>query len=61
MPVFRALLLLLLVASALCFLAYVVSGQPIWRRRGLHLLRWAVFAGLAFFAVLAGQRVTELF
>ena len=59
MAVFRALLLLMLLAGAACFAAYAISGQTRYRGYGLRLVRWTVVAGLAFFAVLIVQRLVE--
>lgn len=59
MGVFRALLLLTLVAGAACFAIYAVSGQTRYRVYGVRLVSWTVVAGLAFFAVLIVQRLTE--
>ncbi len=59
MGVFRALLLLMLLAGAACFAAYAVSGQVRFRGYGLRLVRWTVVTGLAFFAVLIVQRLLE--
>ncbi|HEU4458303.1 MAG TPA: hypothetical protein VFR90_04205 [Methylibium sp.] len=57
MLVFRWVLLLLLIAGILCFAMYIGTGQVAWRRRGLTVVKWAVVAGLAFFAVLALERM----
>jgi hypothetical protein len=59
MGVFRALLLLTLIAGAACFAVYAVSGQTRYRVYGVRLVGWTVVAGLAFFAVLIVQRLTE--
>jgi hypothetical protein len=52
MLVFRLAFGLLAVASVLCFAMYIGTGQAVWRQRGLMIVKWAVLAGLAFFAVL---------
>ncbi len=57
MPVFRAILLLLLIAGLGCFAMYVATGQLRWRVWGLRLVKWTVVAGLVFFAVLAAERL----
>lgn len=57
MLLFRAVVLLLLVAGLLCFALYIGTGQARWRRRGLVVVKWTVIAGLAFFAVLALERI----
>ncbi len=57
MLLFRAVVLLLLVAGLLCFALYIGTGQVRWRQRGLVVVKWTVIAGLAFFAVLALERI----
>lgn len=57
MAVFRALVFLLLVAGLLCFAMYVGTGQRKWRTLGLRVVKWAVVAGLGFFAVLLLERL----
>lgn len=57
MLIFRWILLLLLVAGLLCFAMYVATGQQRWRRLGVLIVKWAVIAGLGFFAVLILERM----
>lgn len=57
MLVFRWIVLLLLIAGILCFAMYIGTGQVVWRHRGLVIVKWTVLAGLAFFAVLALERM----
>jgi hypothetical protein len=57
MAAFRFLMLLLLVASAISFVAYAVTGQTRFRKLGLRVLTTAIVAGFVFFAVLIAQRV----
>ena len=57
MLVFRLVFGLLLVAGLLCFALYIGTSQPVWRRRGMVLVKWTVVAGLAFFAVLILERL----
>jgi hypothetical protein len=59
MLVFRLVFGLLLVAGLLCFAAYVATGQPIWRRRGIVIVKWTVIAALGFFAVLILERLAR--
>jgi hypothetical protein len=59
--VFRWLILLCLVASALCFALYIGTGQVRWRAHGVRILKWTVVAGLAFFAVLLLERMALFF
>jgi hypothetical protein len=60
MLVFRLVFGLLLVAGLLCFAMYVGSGQPVWRRRGLVIVKWTVIAAGGFFAVLILERLAVL-
>jgi hypothetical protein len=46
MFVFRLVFGLLLVAGLLCFAAYVATGNPLWRRRGLVTIKWTLLAAL---------------
>ena len=57
MPVFRALVFLLLVAGLLCFAMYIGTGQPKWRSLGITVVKWTVVATLGFFAVLLLERL----
>ena len=56
MLIFRWLLFLLLIASALCMVFYLGTGKTRYRQWCLVILKWAVIAGLAFFAVLGLAR-----
>jgi len=60
MPLFRALVFLLLIAGLLCFAMYIGTGQPKWRRLGLRIVTWTVIAGLGFFAVLLLERLAVI-
>ncbi len=60
MLVFRLVFGLLLVAGLLCFAAYVATGQVVWRKRGIVVVKWTVIAALGFFAVLIMERVARL-
>jgi hypothetical protein len=51
---------LLLVAGVLCFAMYIGTRQVRWRRRGLLIIKWAVLAAFAFFAVLILERLVLL-
>ena len=57
MGVFRALMLLMLVASAISFVLYAATGQMRYRMFGLRVLKWALVAGFVFFAVLIAERL----
>lgn len=55
MPLFRAIVLILLISSALCFALYAVSGRQRYRHYGWVILKWTLLAALGFFAVLIAQ------
>ena len=57
MMLFRLVFGLLLLSGLLCFAMYIGTGQVVWRRRGLVIVKWTVLAGLAFFAVLILERL----
>lgn len=57
MMLFRVVVGLLLLAGLLCFAMYIATGQPLWRRRGLVVVKWTVLAGLGFFGVLILERL----
>jgi hypothetical protein len=60
MLVFRLVFGLLLVCGLLCFAMYIGTGQAVWRRRGLVIVKWTVLAALGFFAVLILDRLARL-
>ena len=57
MAVFRFLMLLLLVASAISFALYAATGQSRFRTFGFRVLVGALAAGFVFFAVLIAERL----
>ena len=57
MLIFRLVFGLLLLASLLCFAMSIGTGQVVWRRRGLVVLKWALLAALGFFGVLILERL----
>ena len=60
MLVLRLVFGLLLVAGLLCFAAYVATGNVVWRRRGLVVIKWTVIAGLGAAAVIVLERLAVL-
>lgn len=60
MLVFRAIVLLLLIAGVLCFAMYAGTGQRRWRDLGLRIVKWTVVAALGFFAVLLLERLVPM-
>lgn len=57
MAVFRALILLGLLAAAGSFAAYAVTSEPRFRRFGTLVLAWTLLAAFGFFAVLIVERL----
>lgn len=60
MLVLRLVFGLLLVAGLLCFAAYAATGNALWRRRGLVVIKWTVIAGLGAAAVIVLERLAVL-
>ena len=60
MLIFRLVFGLLLVSGLLCFAMYVGTGQVVWRRRGIVIIKWTVIAALGFFAVLLLEQLPTL-
>ena len=60
MLLFRLVFGLLLVASVLCFAMFIGTREPVWRRRGVVVLKWTLLAAAAFFAVLILERLALL-
>ena len=58
MLVLRLVFGLLLAAGLLCFAAFVATGKPVWRRRGIVLIKWTVIAALGAAAVIVLERMT---
>ena len=57
MFLFRLVFGLLLVASLLCFALFIGTRNPVWKQRGMVVLKWTVLAALGFFAVLILERL----
>jgi hypothetical protein len=57
MLLFRLVFGLLLVGGLLSFALYVGTGQAIWRRRGVLIVKWTVIAAFGFFSVLILERL----
>jgi len=57
MLIFRLVFGLLLLAAVLCFAMGIGTGQVVWRRRGILVLKWALLAALGFFGVLILERL----
>ena len=61
MMLFRLVFGLLLLAGLVSFALYVATGQVVWRRRGIVIVKWTVIAALGFFAVLIVERLALMF
>ena len=57
MLLFRWTVLLALLTALVCFIFYVGTGQPRFKRYGWVVLKWALLAAFAFFGVLILERV----
>lgn len=57
MLAFRLVFGLLLLAGLLCFAMYIGTNQPVWRQRGIVIVKWTVLAAFGFFAVLILERL----
>ncbi|WP_198137968.1 hypothetical protein [Verminephrobacter eiseniae] len=58
MLIARWLALLLLLAAAMLFALYAVTGQAHYKRLGLAILQWTTLAAVFFFAVILVERLT---
>lgn len=58
--IFRLLFGLLLLAGILCLATYVATRDPVWRQRGLVIVKWTILAGLGALAVLVLERLALL-
>lgn len=57
MYLLRILILIALLASALSFVLYAVTGQVRHRKRGRQILMWTMLGAFGFFAVLIVERL----
>jgi hypothetical protein len=60
MLILRLVFGLLLVAGLVAFAIYVATGDPVWRRRGLVIIKWTVIAGLGAAAIILLERLAVL-
>lgn len=58
MLILRLVFGLLLAAGLISFAIYVATGDPVWRQRGLVIVKWTVIAGLGAAAVLVLEELT---
>jgi nitrate/nitrite transporter NarK len=57
MLLFRWAIFLLLLLAMACFIFFVGTGDPRYKRWGLKLLSWTLIAAGGFFAVLILERL----
>jgi hypothetical protein len=55
--VLRLVFGLLLAAGLISFAIYVATGNAVWRRRGLVIVKWTVIAGLGAAAILVLEQL----
>jgi hypothetical protein len=48
---------LLLAAGLVSFAIHIATGNPVWRRRGIVIVKWTVIAGLAAAAVIVLEQL----
>jgi hypothetical protein len=60
MLVFRLVFGLLLLAGLLCFAVFMATGQPVWRQRGILIVKWTLIAAIGFVAVILLEQLTPL-
>jgi hypothetical protein len=51
---------LLLAAALVSFALYLATGRPVWRQRGMIVIKWTVIAGLGAAAVILLERCTRM-
>ena len=55
--VLRLVFGLLLAAGLLCFAVYAFTGRPVWRQRGIAIVKWTLIAAAGFAAAIVLQRL----
>ncbi len=60
MLIFRLVFGLLLLGCVLCLAMGVGTGDPVWRQRGVVILKWALIVAAGFFGVLILERLAIL-
>jgi hypothetical protein len=48
------------VGGVACFALYIATGQVVWRKRGVVIVKWTLVAALGFFAVLIVTELVEM-
>jgi hypothetical protein len=57
MLILRLVFGLLLAAGLVSFALYMATGNPVWRQRGIVIVKWTLIAGLAAAAVIVLERM----
>ena len=57
MPLFRGIILMLLLGAVASFVAYIATGQVRYRTWGLKVTTWTLIVAFGFFAVLILERL----
>jgi hypothetical protein len=57
MMIFRLVFGLLLLAGLMCLATYVATKDPVWRQRGLVIVKWTILAGIGALAVVLLERL----
>ena len=57
MLILRLVFGLLLAAGLVSFALYIATGNPVWRRRGIVIVKWTVIAGLGAAAVIVLEQL----
>jgi hypothetical protein len=57
MLLFRLILTIMLLAGVVCFAAFALTGKPVWRARGMKIVKAVLLTVLVFAVVLLLERV----
>lgn len=57
MLILRLVFGLLLAAGLVSFALYIATGNPVWRQRGIVIVKWTVIAGLGAAAVIVLEQL----
>ena len=57
MLLFRLILTIMLLAGVVCFAAFALTGKPVWRARGMKMVKAVLLTVLVFAVVLLLERV----
>ncbi len=60
MLAFRLVIGLLMLSGVLCFAVFVATGQPVWRQRGMLIVKWTLIAVAGFAAVILFEHLRPM-